>query len=114
MINQGTYTYTHVPVEFDGAWATQHVKNADYSNVTIEFVRDTEVLAWTADWASSTTKNNELLALGFVSSSLYIKMNYSGEFSTFLKTYSAGDSLTLNLGPYNQGVYSIHLAFLEL
>jgi hypothetical protein len=115
VINQGTYTYTHVPVEFDGAWATQHVKNADYSNVTIEFVRDTEVLAWTADWVTtSRTKNNELLALGFGSSSLYIKTKYKGEFSTFTKTYSAGDSLTLNLGPYNQRVYSIHLAFRDI
>jgi hypothetical protein len=114
VINQGKFKYTVVPVEFDGALATQHVKDEDYTNVTIEFNRDVEVLAWTANWASSTRKNNELLALGFERSSLYIKMNYSGSFRTFTKTYRAGESVTLNLGPYKNGVYSIQMAFRDL
>jgi hypothetical protein len=104
VINQGTYTYTTIPYEFLGTVTPIYTKDAYYNNVTIQFHKPTEVLAWQNGWNFSQPVEDELLTHGFASSSYYIKMNYSGEFNTYSRTYNAGESVTFStLGRHASG-----------
>jgi len=116
VINQGSYTYTIIPPEFDGVLKTQHTKSTSYPDVTIDFHKNVEVLAWVNGWNTSTDQQNLLTSLGFSPSTYYIKMNYSGEFNTFSKTYNKNESVTFStLGYFHGSLGSfIHLAFREL
>ena len=120
--NEGTYTYTTVPTRFDGAITPIYYKDASYDNVTVNFNAPTEVLAWQTTWNLSNTVENDLLALGFTSSSDYIQMaNYitthsTDEFTTYSRTYNEGDSVTFStLGRHASGNAAFtFLAFREL
>ena len=104
--NQGTYAYTTIPTEFDGAITPIYYRDVSYNNVTVNFHAPTEVLAWQNTWTVNFSQSveDDLLARGFTSSSHYIKMNYSGEFSTYSRTYDDGDSVTFStLGRHAEG-----------
>ena len=115
--NQGTYAYDVVPTEFDGAITPNYYLGVRYDNVTVQFHKPTEVLAWQNNWGNllSQSAENDLLARGFTVSSYYIKMNYSGGFKTYSKQYNAGDTETFTtLNTDTSAVSFVFMAFREL
>ena len=120
VVNKGTYYYRagDIPTVFEGALTLQYTKDTSYNNVTVEFHKNTEVIAWIPDFLNIPTGVSVLTGLGFVESSEYsVDFSYgSGAFHVYQKTFSAGESeLFSTLGKLDGFDNSfIHLAFREL
>tara|TARA_B110000259_G_scaffold36975_1_gene41853 strand:- start:5668 stop:8916 length:3249 start_codon:yes stop_codon:yes gene_type:complete len=112
-----SYKYTTVPPEFDGAIKTKHNQGSTYKNVSVQFHKRTEVLAWQNNWDGllSQSVENDLIGLGFEATEYYIKMNFHGEFKTYSKECEPEDTLTFDtLNTHTHPGSFVFLAFREL
>jgi len=116
-------TYNTVPAEFVGAIKTEYTQGAVYDDVTIQFNRPTEVLAWQYSGDNpanpdlfSQAVEDDLLSVnrGFAISSYVLTFTGNHPFTTYTKQYAAGDTLqfdTLHIDTHS--VAYLFLAFRE-